>query len=376
MTNMPMFIKSHLPASKRAVRTLSENVDALRLDVNNLNAAINDLSTKLNDNLEASHQNRELLDRYGAHIEQLSWVGLRREDEDELAAKQRIFKQMFHATGPLRLLQSSCAQLLKEFDALCRKNSIQYWINCGTLIGAVRHQGFIPWDDDTDLGMPRDQIQKLQTVITSDPIYSKRFKISLTYDPYAFCRQIRFMYNDPNNPCFLDLFIYDYTDEDREEHYLERTALRKRMIDEFRSLPYFEEWERHGYLAVGDTHSQEIEAIFENYRQRALEEGVITTNSEAPALLYGMDNYTPHVELMRAYRSDDIFPLKDLSFEGATVLAPQHPETILEREYGDIYELPDDMVSHFEHVSRQLFKNPEILRSLKACSQNPEAYLR
>ncbi|WEV75230.1 LicD family protein [Bifidobacterium sp. ESL0800] len=332
------------------------------------------------DNSEILRQDHELLQSqidllktYDAHIEQLLWTALRRDGEDELVAKKRIFKNMFHATGSLRLLQLGGAQLLKDFDALCRKNSIDYWINCGTLIGAVRHQGFIPWDDDMDLGMTRDQIQKLTELIDTNPQYSKRFKVSLNYDPYAFCRQIRFMYNDPNNPCFLDLFIYDYAEGDAAEQYSKRSALRESLIDALKALPFFEQWKEHGYVAAGDGHSAQVEGIFEDYRQQALQQHVISED-KADIIMYGMDNWTPDDNLC-AYSSTVVFPLKDLSFEGSNVLAPQHPETILEREYGDIYNLPDDMVSHFDHVSRKLFKNQAVLESLKTSIKDPEGYL-
>ena len=51
--------------------------------------------------------------------------------------------------------------LLQEFDRLCKKHGLTYWIGYGSLIGAVRHQGFIPWDDDVDVQMPRRDFDKL-----------------------------------------------------------------------------------------------------------------------------------------------------------------------------------------------------------------------
>ena len=45
--------------------------------------------------------------------------------------------------------------LLQSFDTVCKKHDIDYWLEYGTLLGAIRHQGFIPWDTDTDVGMLR-----------------------------------------------------------------------------------------------------------------------------------------------------------------------------------------------------------------------------
>lgn len=69
--------------------------------------------------------------------------------------------------------------LLLEFDRVCKKNGIKYMIDGGTLIGAVRHGGFIPWDDDIDVIMLREEYEKLNNIA------SREFSAPYFWQTYA-----------------------------------------------------------------------------------------------------------------------------------------------------------------------------------------------
>lgn len=68
----------------------------------------------------------------------------------------------------LRKAQLVMLDMLIEFDAICKKHQLQYWLDSGTLLGAVRHQGFIPWDDDIDLSMPVEDYNKFLNIAKSE----------------------------------------------------------------------------------------------------------------------------------------------------------------------------------------------------------------
>lgn len=78
----------------------------------------------------------------------------------------------------LREIQLVEFNLLKIFDKICKKHHLNYSLSFGTLIGAVRHKGFIPWDDDLDVCMPRDDYEKFLNLDLSHevPDYVKRIR--------------------------------------------------------------------------------------------------------------------------------------------------------------------------------------------------------
>lgn len=82
--------------------------------------------------------------------------------------------------------QTKLYELLVEFDRICKKNKINYFLDGGTFLGAVRHKGFIPWDDDLDVSMLRKDYDKFVKVINKD-LKSSYFFQDMDTDPNYGC---------------------------------------------------------------------------------------------------------------------------------------------------------------------------------------------
>src|SRR3954468_16666800 len=68
----------------------------------------------------------------------------------------------------LRRAQLKMLEILDIFDKICRKHNIKYWLACGTLLGARRHGGFIPWDDDLDVVVLQSDYNKIISVLKAE----------------------------------------------------------------------------------------------------------------------------------------------------------------------------------------------------------------
>lgn len=98
--------------------------------------------------------------------------------------------------------------LLKKFDEVCRENDIKYSLHGGTLLGAIREKGFIPWDDDADVTLTRDNFEKLCGIMRQEHIHSE-----IVLDEYSKYMPAVWMRRNGKPPVWIDLLVYDYISE-------------------------------------------------------------------------------------------------------------------------------------------------------------------
>ncbi|WP_228551722.1 LicD family protein [Paenibacillus sp. B01] len=89
-----------------------------------------------------------------------------------------------YSASELKKLQQELLLLLIEIDRICQKHNIHYYISYGTLLGAVRHQGFIPWDDDIDIDMPREDYERFCAVCLNELDHDRFFLQTQQTDPH------------------------------------------------------------------------------------------------------------------------------------------------------------------------------------------------
>ena len=118
--------------------------------------------------------------------------------------------------------QNIMTNMLREFDRICRKHNILYWSIGGTLIGVLRHRGWIPWDGDVDVGMLSEDYIKLQEIIQSELSSDLWFQDETTDINYKYnigkIRHLHSSYSDYDNDTYhnglqIDIFIYDIIDD-------------------------------------------------------------------------------------------------------------------------------------------------------------------
>lgn len=88
----------------------------------------------------------------------------------------------------IKEIHSILLEIAKEFHRICVKHSIPYYMLGGTMLGAIRHKGFIPWDDDMDFGVPRKYIKRLLEVLRND--LPSHLSLITSFDDYGVANEI------------------------------------------------------------------------------------------------------------------------------------------------------------------------------------------
>ena len=299
------------------------------------------------------------------HLKMFSWQLYREERESYEDARKRFFRELPKAEGELRLHQLACVCLLRDFDAFCKEAGLPYCLMSGSLLGAARHGGFIPWDDDVDLGMLRDDLHKLMELVE----HHDRYQITEMFDAYVNCRQVRFRYRDEAIPCFVDIFIFDMSPADEKTAFAAMEQNRNQLIEELWTDWSLFDWTDNTPLVDASSDlGLRVGKHFDNALNRSYsEEGYLThDHREAKSVIWGYDNLETLWGRPFAFPYDDMFPLGTLSFEGVELPAPHDPAAVLNAIFGDYLDLPNDIGTRIGHVSEEAIHQEEALAAMRA----------
>ena len=256
-------------------------------------------------------------------------------------------------------IQKADLLLLETFDKICRKLDIGYFICGGTMLGQVRHGGFIPWDDDIDVALLRKDYDRF--IKEGAPLLDDRFFMQTRESdpeiPYLFSK-IRLnnstyltKYNERRNlhkGICLDLFPFDVVPDDLEKRekfvskVIKRSKKHNKVVNiagpepEYDHKPvnltdwyfrWFGRIHRFVYKLIPLTITQRrYIKLATKYNDKLGEPGYTTVASFVPSYTF--------ISL------DDLLPYRDVDFENIKTKIPNRAEVFLEMQYGDYMELP------------------------------------
>lgn len=240
------------------------------------------------------------------------------------------------ATGRLRLLQEADTILLKMFSDKCAEHGLRYWLDYGTLLGAVRHKGFIPWDDDTDVSMMKSEYEKLWELLPT--MFPE--KEGFTWKRHGF---IQITYKD--KAINLDVFPHYFHSESFSPEVKEKAE--KNRLRVRRKINF-----AHGQVNLSDDNLSEL-----------INREILNGKSPLPEAQHPAIFFSPIFDFNKLLEYDTIFPLKQISFEGHLFSVPNRPRKRLSVVFGDFMTYPSTFVSQHFHTADKL-KSDELISTI------------
>ncbi len=256
-------------------------------------------------------------------------------------------------------IQQIALKILIHIDQVCQEHRLKYFIVDGTLLGAVRHQGFIPWDDDIDIWMPREDYDRLTAVMEAET--NGRYKMlnidTAPWYRYGFGKVIdthTLLVEDLGYSgkmgVFVDVFPYDGLPGKTEEEYAPFVKKCQYLVSQRGSACCT--WKRfigEGKPSFSKALKWSTRKLYGARRILKQLDKLCRTYSPSGASMVGC--------LCDGYRLRDIMPAEvveettDLMFEGIPVKAPAGYLQYLKTLYGDYTKLPpeEERVTHHHY---------------------------
>lgn len=224
------------------------------------------------------------------------------------------------ADKDLRLLQLCDIQLLIIIDKLCKKYHLSYWLDYGTLLGAYRHGGFIPWDDDMDISMHRSDYNQIAQIVNNE---LGKYGIKARESK----RSVGIEYRHGETGIWLDVFVVD-SFKSSNEYSTEENKIHK-IVKDFKTRA-IERGEKIDFNNVATIIKDRLE-------NQTLKESCFQYMYRCP------DYYGPEF----LWKEDVIFPLSTMSFEGYSFSVPNKTTDCLKQYYTESFmSFPKSDVLH------------------------------
>lgn len=259
---------------------------------------------------------------------------------------QEELRARFNPEGsPLRRQQMVMLEMLNVLDQICRKHDIPYFLYGGTLLGAFRHNGFIPWDDDLDVAMMRKDYKRLLQVLptelpdnivlqTNDTDRNYFLFVAKLRDKHSFLDEGRFDKVFKERGIFIDIFPLE-----RLLPWTQRLRLQSVAYNFFRK---------------GDGNESSMKKIrVLTWFNRHVSFPLLRCISRLSGTKALMCDYG--IPFHNIYDLRDVFPLTTHVFEGVQFPVPGNSHHMLQTMFGNYMQLPDDLDHVYHHVERLEF---------------------
>lgn len=247
----------------------------------------------------------------------------------------------------LKQLQRIELEMMLEFDRICRKNDIKYTIIGGTLIGAVRNGGFIPWDDDVDIAMIRPEYEKFCAVVDAELDHERFYYQDMEKTPgyrwgYGKLRRKGTLFlreHQEHLPfeqgVFLDVFPHDYVPNPRPLraiHDLYCYCIRKMLWSEVGKIADKKSFNRIVFRVISKIPLDTIKSWYYHLVKKSNQK----KTSYLRSLMF------PTFGKDHGYHSEWFEPGADMEFEGHKFQCMKGAKEYLAYSYGDYMKLPPE----------------------------------